>query len=272
MSNYLNIPYQDLYGVATSFKRQYAEGIPFPHISFPNFFNPDFLEEVLAEFPDLSLLDTYKFKNPNEIKLASKGENGMGPKTREFVHFLNSESFLKFLQELTSIKETLLGDPYLVGAGLHEIKRGGLLKVHADFNKHSLTGLDRRLNVLVYLNKDWKEEYGGHFELWDRNMQKADKKILPTFNTLAMFSTTDFSYHGHPDPLNCPSDRSRKSIALYYYSNGRPAEEVNQGLQDHSTIFKARKGHEKEVVRQQINWKQQAKRFIPPVFLDIIKK
>ena len=65
MSNYLNIPYQDLYGVATSFKRQYAEGIPFPHISFPNFFNPDFLEEVLAEFPDLSLLDTYKFKNPN---------------------------------------------------------------------------------------------------------------------------------------------------------------------------------------------------------------
>jgi len=91
MSNYLSIPYQDLYGVATSFKEQYAEGIPFPHISFPNFFNPDFLEEVLAEFPDLSLLDTYKFKNPNEIKLASKGENGMGPKTREFVHFLNSE-------------------------------------------------------------------------------------------------------------------------------------------------------------------------------------
>lgn len=272
MSTYINTPYQDLAGVAASFKKQYAEGNPFPHISFTNFFNPEFLEEVLAEFPDLSTLDTYKFKNPNEIKFASKGENGMGPKIREFVHFLNSEPFLKFVQELSSIKETLVGDPYFIGAGLHEIKRGGLLKVHADFNKHSLTGLDRRLNVLVYLNKDWKEGYGGHFELWDREMQKAEKKILPAFNTLAMFSTTDFSYHGHPDPLNCPAEHSRKSIALYYYSNGRPEEEINEGLVDHSTLFKARKGHEREVVRQQLNWRQQVKRFIPPVLLDLIKK
>lgn len=196
----------------------------------------------------------------------------MGPKVRELIHFLNSEPFLVFLQELTSIKESLIGDPYLIGGGLHEIKRGGLLKVHADFNKHTLTGLDRRLNVLVYLNKDWKEEYGGHFELWDKDMQRSAKKILPAFNTLAMFSTTDFSYHGHPDPLNCPPDRSRRSVALYYYSNGRPVSEINQGLVEHSTLFKARKGHEDEVVAEKASWKQKAKRFVPPVLLDLLKK
>ena len=77
-----------------------------------------------------------------------------------------------------------------MGAGQHEIKPGGLLKIHADFNKHNISGLDRRLNVLVYLNKDWKEEYGGHFELWDKDMKHCVKKILPTFNTMAIFSTT----------------------------------------------------------------------------------
>jgi Rps23 Pro-64 3,4-dihydroxylase Tpa1-like proline 4-hydroxylase len=81
------------------------------------------------------------------------------------VHFLNSQPFLEFLQQLTGIKETLIPDPYFEGGGFHEIKPGGYLKMHVDFHKHKLTKLDRRLNILVYLNEDWKEEYGGHFEL-----------------------------------------------------------------------------------------------------------
>jgi hypothetical protein len=132
-----------------------------------------------------------------------------------------------------------------------------LLKIHADFNKNKLTNLDRRLNVLVYLNKDWDEAWGGHFELWDKEMKGAVKKILPLFNRMALFTTTDFSYHGHPEALKCPPGRSRKSLALYYYTNGRPAYEINSGLENHSTIFKARPNTEdkknfsvKEVVRQ----------------------
>ena len=272
MNSFLNTAYQDLQAVAAARREAYAKGNPFPHLSFPDFFNPLMLEEVLAEFPDLAALDTIRYNNPNEKKFASKGETGMGPKTLAFIHFLNSAPFLEFLQALTSIEETLLGDPYLIGGGLHEIKKGGLLKVHADFNKHNRTGLDRRLNVLVYLNKEWKEEYGGYFELWDRNMEKAVQKVLPTFNTLALFSTTDYSYHGHPDPLNCPEDRSRKSIALYYYTNGRPAAEINPALLEHSTLFKARKGHETEVVAEAKNWKQTLKQFIPPILVDLIKK
>ncbi|MEN8260204.1 MAG: 2OG-Fe(II) oxygenase [Pseudomonadota bacterium] len=112
--------------------------------------------------------------------------------------------------------------------------------MHADFDKHSQTKLDRRINVLVYLNKNWHEGFGGHFELWDREMKTCVKKVLPAFNTLAIFSTTDFSYHGHPSPLTCPPDRSRRSLALYYYSNGRPSYEMNNGPEEHRTLFVAR--------------------------------
>jgi len=90
------------------------------------------------------------------------------------------------------------------------------------------------------LFQNWKEEYGGHFELWDKKMEACQKKILPLFNTMAIFSTTDFSYHGHPDKLKCPENRSRKSLALYYYSNGRPAHQINHDIKEHSTLFKAR--------------------------------
>src|SRR5690606_2126402 len=156
--------------LAREYKETYAQAEPFPNIYFDEFFNPDFLSLVLDEFPDMAKNPDIFFNNFNEIKYASKGERKFGPYTKQFVHFLNSEPFLQFLQELTSIEEVLLPDPYFEGAGFHEIKKGGLLKIHADFNKHSQTKLDRRLNVLVYLNKDWDESYGGHFELWDKEM------------------------------------------------------------------------------------------------------
>ena len=117
-----------------------------------------------------------------------------------------------------------------------------------DFNKHSKTKLDRRINVLIYLNKSWQEEYGGHLELWDSSMENCGNKILPTYNTMAIFSTTDYSYHGHPDHLNCPEDISRKSLALYYYSDGRPSSELNLDVETHGTIFKARKRNHDDIL------------------------
>ena len=124
---------------------------------------------------------------------------------------------------------------------MHQIVRGGKLAVHADFNKHPVTKLDRRLNVLIYLNEDWQEEYGGHFELWDRSVKQCMKKVAPIFNRLMVFTTTDISFHGHPDPLNCPADRTRKSLALYYYTNGRPDIELSGR---HSTLWKSRPGED----------------------------
>lgn len=277
MSKFVNRDYQDLTEVAKQYQAAYTEAAPFPNIYINDFFNPSMLEEVLAEFPDLSTQNAIRYDNPKEKKLNGKGESPFGPATKSFMHFLNSQPFLEFIQGLTGIKEVLIGDPYFIGGGLHEIKKGGLLKIHADFNKHPTTNLDRRVNVLVYLNKDWKEEYGGHFELWDTNMEHCEKKILPLFNTLAIFSTTDFSYHGHPNPLNCPDGRSRKSLALYYYSNGRPQAEINSGLEDHSTLFKERKGNVEDVQaftepKRSSSTRELVKDLIPPIFVKAYRK
>jgi hypothetical protein len=237
----LNKNYAELIDFAKSQASSYQNADPFPSIYFDNFFNEEFLSDVLSEFPELGDKSDIQYSNPNEIKLASRGEQKFGPKTKVLMHFLNSEPFLMFLSELSGITN-LIADPYFEGGGCHQIKPGGMLKIHADFNKHRTLGIDRRLNFLIYLNKDWKEEYGGHFELWKTDMSESRAKILPVFNRVAMFSTTDYSFHGHPDKLNCPEDRSRKSLALYYYTNGRPKEEVNDGLEDHTTLFKERKG------------------------------
>lgn len=275
MNKYLNPSLKSLPELAQDYHQQYVNANPFPSISFDNFFNPEMLSEVLEEFPDLSKKDSIQFNDTKQIKLAGKGEGNFGPKTKAFMHFLNSEPFINFLQTLTGIKEVLIGDPYFFGGGQHEIKKGGLLKVHADFNKHPHLHLDRRINVLVYLNKDWKEEYGGYFELWDKNMEKCESRILPIFNRLAIFSTTDFSYHGHPDALNCPEDMSRKSLALYYYSNGRPSSEINPNLEKHNTLFKERKNNLTDSVAFKPTSKERVKilvkDLIPPIIGKMIK-
>ncbi len=276
IEQYINTEYLDLKAVATRLSEQYQHADPFPSISFKNFFNPTVLDSVLAEFPDLSSGSADRYDNAKEKKFAGKGEERFGLETRRFMHFLNSQSFLEFLQILTGMQEKLLGDPYFWGGGLHEIKRGGLLKIHADFNKHPDTRLDRRINALVYLNKDWKEEYGGYFELWDREMQGCRTKILPEFNTLAIFSTTDFSYHGHPNALNCPEDRSRKSLALYYYSNGRPSHEVHSGLEEHTTLFRQRPGDEGDKdafsLKNSLTLKSVLRDITPPIIVKAAKK
>ena len=270
--DFINEKYKDLLATGKEYNKAYTGGDPFPNIYFDDFFNEEMLNKVLDEFPDMSKKPDLKFDTPNEKKLASKGEARFGETTKQFMHFLNSEPFLNFLTELTGI-EKLIPDPYFEGAGCHQIQPGGLLKVHADFNKNRFLGLDRRLNVLVYLNKDWEESYGGHFELWDKEMKEGVKKILPVFNRMAMFSTTSNSYHGHPNPLTCPPDRSRKSIALYYYTNGRPQEEIEEGLEDHRTIFKYRKEDEEaQKFAKKQSTKEILKDFIPPILIKAFKK
>ncbi len=272
--NFLKISIPELLELGKQKNAEYMQAEPFPSMYFDNLFDDDMLRKIIAEFPEIGKdKQDIKYENPNELKLATRGEYRFGPTTREFVHFLNSQPFLEFLQNLTGIKETLLPDPYLEGGGFHEIKPGGYLKMHVDFNKHKLTKLDRRLNILVYLNEDWKEEYGGHFELWERDMSKCAKKILPVFNRLAMFSTTDYSWHGLPDPLTCPPDRSRRSIALYYYTNGRPEGEVNIGDKARiTTTFATRDGQDSGKMKWFNTAVNLANDLLPPIVVKAIKK
>jgi Rps23 Pro-64 3,4-dihydroxylase Tpa1-like proline 4-hydroxylase len=247
-------------------RSDYAQAIPFPHIVIDDFLPPALLESVLHEFPQVNSIQWQTFNSSAEKKLASNHERQMGELTRFLLYQLNSSTFLTFLEQLTGI-EGLIPDPHFVGGGLHQIERGGFLKMHVDFNRHTTLNLDRRLNLLIYLNQDWQEAYGGNLELWDQDMTRCEQKILPIFNRCVIFSTTDFSYHGHPNPLTCPEGQTRKSLALYYYSNGRPAEEVSGG---HSTLFKTRPNEQLESApARTIAIKTIAKKFVPPILWDL---
>ena len=236
--------YRNLESFSISQKKKYLLAEPFPNIELNNFFDQNFLDKILKEFPDLANLEkSNKYVNKNEVKYANNQYDLFPEIIKVFLDFLNSQTFLKFIQNITSIKENLVADKELNGGGLHEIKKGGVLKIHTDFNRHPTLDLDRRVNVLIYLNKNWKEEYGGHLELWDKNMKECKKKILPNFNKIVIFSTNDFSNHGHPNPVTCPKGHSRKSIALYYFSKGRPLEEINKDYVKNKTYFKNRFGY-----------------------------
>lgn len=211
---------------------QYKNASPFAHGVYDDVFDTSLLDKVIDEF-EQGEKAWKQFDTKYELKLQMNKDVNLQPVTRAFIHNLNSEPFLSFLEKLTGI-DGLIPDPYLKGAGLHKIPRGGKLGVHVDFNIHKEMNVYRRLNVLIYLNKDWEEEYGGHFELWDGLEGSCQQKILPLFNRMAIFSTTSYSFHGHPKPLNCPEDRCRRSIAMYYYTAGDHGDQVKDS---HSTQF-----------------------------------
>ncbi|MBI4597653.1 MAG: 2OG-Fe(II) oxygenase [Candidatus Omnitrophica bacterium] len=220
--------------VAKTSAQAYHTAQPFPHIAIDDFFNPQRLEQLLAVFPGPNDIEWHQFRSATEQKLGSTHEAQLPLPIRQFLYQLNSSTFLRFLEQLTGIPN-LIPDPHFVGGGMHQSVRGGQLAIHADFNKHPQWGLDRRLNLLVYLNKDWQDAWGGQLELWDRTMTTCQQKIAPRFNRMAIFSTTSTSYHGHPHPLASPEGVTRKSLALYYYSNGRPAQEHTAR---HSTLYR----------------------------------
>jgi len=255
------LPYDRMRAIAESRAAEYANASPYPHIVIDDFFDERILETILAEFPNPRDKNWELHDVPQELKLQSKHERSIPLFTRQFLQSLNSASFLTFLEELTGI-EKLIGDPRLEGGGLHQIPAGGKLAIHADFNKHLYYGLDRRLNLLVYLNKNWKDEYGGHFELWDREMTHMVRKVAPLFNRIVIFSTTQYSYHGHPEPLQCPRDVTRKSLALYYYTIG------DVGTQSrHSTLFQKRPGESFK-----LNGKQLARDLTPPILWRLVSR
>jgi hypothetical protein len=215
-------------------RAQYTTADPFPHIVLDGLFDDAELDAVLAGFPPPEAMKWTSFDNPREKKLGFfYATSTIGDTVRRFLDAMNSFEMLLFLEALTGI-DGLIPDPYFGGGGLHQIEPGGFLKIHADFNVHPKLKLDRRLNMLIYLNRDWREEYGGHLELWDADMRECRKRVLPLFNRTVVFSTSDRSYHGHPHPLMSPPGVTRKSVSLYYYTAGRPEEERSA---PHDTIF-----------------------------------
>jgi hypothetical protein len=225
--------------VAAEHRESYTRARPFPHAVLDNVLPEDALELALDAFPTAGSNVWQEYGNYYEAKLAARGEERLGDDISLLLYQFNSAPFLRFLEDLTGIKG-LLPDPYFTGGGLHQIVRGGKLGIHADFSRHGQLPLHRRLNVLIYLNRDWKEEYGGDLELWDANVTQCCTKIAPLFNRMVIFTVTDWSFHGHPEPLACPEGMTRKSIALYYFTADRPTGETLEGK--NSTLFVSRPG------------------------------
>ena len=224
--------------------RQYANATPFPHIAIDDFLDAATLSAAMEEFPPPEHITDWRRADATDAqgrvaqlnKLGYSNELAFGPTLRGLVHAFNSGPFLRYLERLTGIAG-LLPDPHMTGGGLHQYLPGAELRIHADFNKLPGYGLDRRLNLLLYLNRAWDPAWGGDLEMWNREMRSCVQRIAPIKNRCVVFSTTRDSYHGMPDPLRCPPGVTRRSLALYYYSNGRPESESGP---DHSTLWQSR--------------------------------
>lgn len=224
---------QDAAAQAESF----AGATPYPHIVIDDFLSVEACDALLDEFETPAESDGWgHYVHYNERKLGATQLDKMGPKTQAIVAALSSQEFLDWLEQVTGIKH-LIPDPDLDGGGLHKIERGGFLNVHVDFLAHTThRNWSRQLNLLLYLNRDWDDAYGGALELWDTQMTRKIQEIPPVFNRCVIFHTAPGSYHGHPTPLNCPENRSRKSLALYYFRD----EKTPQRLRP--THYRARPG------------------------------
>ncbi len=221
------IDYDHLEAQRDALSRQFREAKPFPWLVVDNFLTPGSAAQLASGFEAVMQRGN---KDPNAPKkhthvLRKRGmlhRAMMEPDHRALFEELASERFVKLMSDITGIVP-LYADPELNGGGLHEIFPGGYLNVHTDFNIHPTSGRHRRLNILIYLNEAWQPEWNGALELWPQDMSGCAASILPLAGRMALFETSEISFHGHPQPLACPPGVTRKSLAAYYYSDW-PAE------------------------------------------------
>ena len=226
----------------------YQSAAPFPHIMIDNFLAPELVSALLPHFPEPVVRSGQEDRSadtndgvPAQFRKRWISREGAVPVAiRRLYWELNSGPFIRLLEKMSGIAG-LLPDPHLLGGGIHQTSSGGFLRVHADFNRHPELGLDRRLNLLIYFNENWRGEYGGNLELWSEDLSTRVQNIEPLAGRCVIFTTTSTSWHGHPSPLACPEGETRKSVALYYYSNGRPEHESTG---DHVTLWQKLPGEQ----------------------------
>jgi len=200
-----------------SSREKYKNAQPFSHIVIDDFLPEEILDAVIKSFASYDPRTWVRYVGDTDRKLTSRSDALIPQITRSVLHELNSGFFLDWLSILTNTPR-LISDSRLHGGGMHLIEKGGYLHIHTDFNILTEYGLERQLNLLLYLNKDWKDEYNGHLELWNADKTACVQKIAPIFNRCVIFNIHDKSWHGHPEPLNTPRGINRKSLALYYYN------------------------------------------------------
>jgi hypothetical protein len=259
---YRLFPYERWEASLPALAKQYRQNQPFPHIVLRNFLEPEIAAAMEREFPRATSDAWTQYKHANENKLGMPKRELFPPTIGAVVDELNSPEFTAWISELTGIPN-LVADPMLEGGGLHQSGPGGYLNVHTDFSMHHFhTDRHRRVNLILYLNSGWREEWGGAIELWEKSaegkMTRCGAKYPPLLNHALIFTTDERSLHGFPDRLTCPTGESRKSLALYYYT-------VEHGKKTtvHSTDYFA---------RPQDGWKKSALIWLDKKALDLYSR
>jgi len=189
---------------------------PFEHVIIDNFLNNDYAEKIAHLFPD-DLSKWHKYCNPIEVKYAYDNINVLPTDLKDYFYMMSCGQFIDIVKSITNIPD-LEYDPYLHGAGLHRHGNHGKLDIHLDYEKHPYSGKERRINVILFLSKDWKEDWNGASELWNKDVSECVQKTHIKFNRAIIFKTNDISWHGMPDKIKCPENKYRSSLAYYYVS------------------------------------------------------
>lgn len=212
------LQWANLQEIAAARAADYRRAKPFPHVVLDGLLGEDLLDQAITELPTVARWAQYD--SANERKVVCSDVNAFGPAAETLVHALNSAPFVRFLERLTGI-QGLIPDPHLHAAGYMKVPPGGFLGLHYDFSTQQELRLDRRVNVLLYLNRDWRTEWGGQLELHSNEPLDRDARaaveIEPLFNRLVIFNTPQ-ALHGHRRAIACPPDRARLCLSWYYYT------------------------------------------------------
>jgi len=200
-----------------SLNKKFIHNTPYPHIVIENFFREEVAKEIVKTFPDLDN-KWHLYYNPIEYKYANDDVDRYPRFIRDIFHLWSSDAFIDIMKRITEINNLEM-DPYLHGAGLHCHPRHGRLHMHLDYEKHPYLDKERRLNLIYFTNNNWKEEYNGDLQLWEKNMSSCNKRIFPEFNKVVIFQTNDVSWHGLPNKIDCPKDIQRRTLAYYWISD-----------------------------------------------------
>jgi hypothetical protein len=246
-----------------SLHQSWENAKPFRNIILDDMFDVGLLDRVCQGIPRIDD-ETWVRENDDHIKQFNhRSPVLLGEGASELVNLLHSAAFLYFLSEVTGIWD-LLPDPYLQGASYHVVPRGGFFKVHVDRNVAYSTGLVRRLALMLYLNKGWKPEYGGQFELWNETGTQRIQSVEPVFNRCLIFEVTDTSYHGLPTPVACPPGQTRNSFAVYYHTVAKAGDAE---IKAHTSVYAPGSYQQKG-----FNVRGLAKDLTPPLLLRTAKK
>lgn len=212
-------------------KQSFETGKPCKHIVLPNFLTEEIAINLYEHFPKMDTLNV-KRKSLNENKNEDYHFERFHPDFAKVRDALANPEFIKIVETITGI-DNLTTTNDALGAGVHQGSNGSYVDVHIDSNFNPMEDLWRRLNLLIYLNKDWKDEYGGELELWDQEMTKCETTVPCDWNRAVIFLTDETTPHGY-GKITVPEGETRKSFYTYYST---PTQEGFKYVDSH---FKAR--------------------------------